>query len=265
MTFMSLQSPVELWKGRFGREWLPAEGHIPRHRHLNAFATVVVSGCVEQICYAGRMVVRSGELIVHPTLDTHADNLRSNGADILRLPWPIEQGLGGTHRLSDADAIIRTAETNVTHAARLAFAEVARHGVERAPQHDWPDMLAEAMTGGHLDSVAGWAASQGLARETVSRGFRKAFGVSPVAFRAELRARAAWFKSVFTTDRFADIAAEVGFADQAHMTRAVRALTGSPPGYWRRRRERLPGYYLTGIVGFAGLARPALIEGPADD
>jgi transcriptional regulator GlxA family with amidase domain len=32
----------------------------------------------------------------------------------------------------------------------------------------------------------------------------------------------------------ARIAAEAGFADQAHMTRALGALTGRCPGHWRR-------------------------------
>ena len=32
----------------------------------------------------------------------------------------------------------------------------------------------------------------------------------------------------------AAVAAQHGFADQAHMTRSVRAVTGLPPGAWRR-------------------------------
>jgi AraC-like DNA-binding protein len=32
----------------------------------------------------------------------------------------------------------------------------------------------------------------------------------------------------------ADIAAETGFADQPHMTRAITALTGVSPRAWRR-------------------------------
>ena len=31
----------------------------------------------------------------------------------------------------------------------------------------------------------------------------------------------------------AEIAAETGFADQPHMTRAITALTGAPPRAWR--------------------------------
>jgi AraC-like DNA-binding protein len=30
-----------------------------------------------------------------------------------------------------------------------------------------------------------------------------------------------------------DLAYELGFADQAHMTRTVRAITGQPPRAWR--------------------------------
>jgi AraC-like DNA-binding protein len=31
-----------------------------------------------------------------------------------------------------------------------------------------------------------------------------------------------------------DIAYDLGFADPAHLTRAVRAFTGAPPTFWRR-------------------------------
>jgi AraC-like DNA-binding protein len=73
-----------------------------------------------------------------------------------------------------------------------------------------------------------------MARETVARGFSAAFGVSARQFRTEMKARDAWLRVVRTRDRLADIAASAGFADQAHMTRRIRALTGASPAAWRR-------------------------------
>ena len=32
---------------------------------------------------------------------------------------------------------------------------------------------------------------------------------------------------------FADLAVAAGFADQAHFTRGISAMTGKPPGHWR--------------------------------
>lgn len=73
-----------------------------------------------------------------------------------------------------------------------------------------------------------------MARETASRAFTAAFGVPARQFRSELRARAAWLQVVRTRDSLAAIAVATGFADQAHMTRHVRALTGASPARWRR-------------------------------
>ncbi|MEO7735173.1 MAG: helix-turn-helix domain-containing protein, partial [Kofleriaceae bacterium] len=102
-------------------------------------------------------------------------------------------------------------------------------------------------------SLAGWAAQHGVARETVARGFAAAFGVSARQFRAELKAREAWLRIVRTPDSLAAIAAAAGFADQAHMTRGVRALTGAAPAAWRRdqraRDFRRVGAFTVGARG----------------
>jgi AraC-like DNA-binding protein len=75
----------------------------------------------------------------------------------------------------------------------------------------------------------------GLAPETISRGFGRVFGTTAASFRAEARARRAFEQIVRTNAPLVDIAANSGFADQAHMTRAVRALTGAPANSWRSR------------------------------
>jgi AraC-like DNA-binding protein len=74
----------------------------------------------------------------------------------------------------------------------------------------------------------------GLTPATVSRGFARVFETSPAAFRAEARALRAFARITAGGRSLAGIAAVAGFADQAHMTRAIRALTGRPPGHWLR-------------------------------
>ena len=54
----------------------------------------------------------------------------------------------------------------------------------------------------------------------------------------EFKAREAWIRTVTRRDSLAFIASELGYADQAHMTRAVRMLTGAPPDAWRRHLAR---------------------------
>jgi AraC-like DNA-binding protein len=84
-----------------------------------------------------------------------------------------------------------------------------------------------------VSSLAHWAAQLGVLRETASRAFSAAFGVPARQFRSELRARAAGLQIVRSRTSLAQIALATGFADQAHMTRHLRALTGASPTSWR--------------------------------
>ena len=82
-------------------------------------------------------------------------------------------------------------------------------------------------------NLPAWSVAHGVARQTAFRWFRAAYGVSPTRYRLEARARRAWRLITTSRDDLAHIAAELGYADQAHMTRDVRALTGRTPGAWR--------------------------------
>lgn len=215
---------------RAGRERLPRAYHLPRHRHGESYAIVVVRGRLAQVGYAGRVVVETGQLLVQPVLDCHANEMVSPGADILRLPWP-DDAAGGLFALRDPDAVIVAAERDAGDAAAMARDEITGPLAAKA---DLPDELARALAGGRVGSLRAWAESRGLARETVSRAFSLAWGVDARRYRSELRARAAWLQITTTTASLASIAHATAFADQAHMTRSVRALTGRSPGAWRR-------------------------------
>ncbi|HSR97245.1 MAG TPA: helix-turn-helix domain-containing protein [Kofleriaceae bacterium] len=212
-----------------------APGHdLARHRHLQPYAIVLIRGRFDQAGYAGRVRVHAGDLLIQPTLDAHANRMPGGrGATLLRLPWGDIDDLGGVFELPDPDAVIRAAERDVREAAAAARAQWQR-SPRRRPGNDLPDRLAAEIVDERVGSLAGWSAVLGVARETVARAFSAAFGVSARRFRAELRARAAWLRIVRTRDRLAEIAAASGFADQAHMTRAIRELTGASPAAWRR-------------------------------
>lgn len=90
--------------------------------------------------------------------------------------------------------------------------------------------------------VAGMAARAGLAERTFARRFRKATGLSPIAYVQALRIEEA--KQLLERSRLpADlVAAEVGYEDPVHFRRVFRRLVGETPGQYRRR--------------FAPIARP---------
>lgn len=222
-----------------GRERIPGGHDLPRHRHREAYAIVVVRGAFAQTGYAGRLRACAGDLVIQPTLDTHANATPYPGVTILRLPWP-DVDRGGAMALVDLDAIVRAAERDVREATAIARAQV-RAMAPRACLRDLPDLLAADLVDGRVASLSAWAESAGVARETCARAFTTAFGVPARTFRRELRARAAWLSIVRTRESLAAIAHATGFADQAHMTRHVHTLTGRPPAAWRRSRDRMPG------------------------
>lgn len=228
-----------------GREALePGRGEA-RHRHLEPYAIAVIAGQFDQVSYAGRVRVSAGELVVQPMLDAHANRMPpARGAQILRLPWPDVDGLGGVYPLRDLDAIVRAAERDPHAAAALARQQCADARAPRRPAGDLPDLLATHLVAGTVTSLAAWADAAGVARETASRAFVAAFGIPARQFRTELRVRAAWLQIVRTRTRLAEIAAATGFADQAHMTRQVCALTGASPSAWRR-DARTQAFYRT--------------------
>ena len=100
---------------------------------------------------------------------------------------------------------------------------------------DWPDRLAAALASQRDFSIEDWADEMGLAPQSISRGFRQAYGVSPKRFRLEQRTLRALRKLHNWPGTLAGLAADVGFSDQAHLTRAVLAMTGVAPHRLRHR------------------------------
>ncbi|MGB6623453.1 MAG: AraC family transcriptional regulator [Candidatus Acidiferrales bacterium] len=219
-----------------GIETLHHSFSLPRHRHLRAYATVVLAGNFVESGYIGRLYATAGDVLIHPALDCHANPTVSAGVKLLRLHWPDTTGVGGLYRLNNVDPLVRTAEKDLNDAIlHLEQALDERCLPALGRKNDWPDLLAMDLTQNASVEIGAWAETNGLARETVSRGFAAAYGIAPAVFRSELRARAAWLRVTRGSDRLCTIAAEMGFADQAHMTRWIHRITGAPPAAWRRK------------------------------
>jgi AraC-like DNA-binding protein len=215
-------------------QWVAGGRDTPRHRHLEAYATVVLDGAYEQFAYAGHLRVQPGEVLVQPTLDCHADSMLSTRVRLLRLPWPRDEGLGGVFRSSSLDLVLRTAGRDVAEASAL-LVESLRRATAAEPLHDGPaDALASALRADPRLAIGCWARANGLVRETAARAFLRRYGTTPVRFRGEYRARQAWLRATGTTETLAAIAADLGFSDQAHMSRCVRRISGAPPQVWRK-------------------------------
>ena len=217
-----------------GIETVSSSLSMHRHRHLRPYATVVLAGRLDESAYAGRISATAGDVLIHPTLDCHANPWITAGLKIIRLDWSDTSGTGGLYRLDAIDEVARVAEKDVVE-AKLLLELMLREKSAPSParKNDWPDLLREDLTRNNRTDIGLWAEANGLARETVSRGFALAYGIAPSIFRAETRARAAWLRITRGSDCLCRIATDTGFADQAHMTRWVHRISGAPPAAWR--------------------------------
>jgi AraC-like DNA-binding protein len=217
-----------------GIETLPSSFSLPRHRHLRAYASVVLAGSFEESGYVGRILTTAGDVLIHPALDCHANRMVSAGVKLIRLEWS-DSGIGGLYHLDDVDELAQAAEKDVVEATLLLEQALQKKSLPSpGRRNDWPDLLLVDLAKNASTEIGVWAEVNGLARETVSRGFAAAYGVAPSVLRAELRARSAWLRITRGSDCLCRIAADTGFADQAHMTRWIHRITGAPPAVWRR-------------------------------
>ncbi len=200
---------------------------IARHRHLHAYAALVLRGGYVEAGDRGRVVAMAGDVLFHEPFEGHVDNFGDAGAEIINLPIdavpPFARG-----RVRDPDAIVRLGEGDAAAAAMLLLRQIE---AVATPALDWPDLLSAELCRRPV-RLASWAADHGLTPSSVSRGFRLAYGVSPKRFRVEQCAAAA-ARAISRGARLADAGASAGFSDQSHMTRTLSSLYGATPGALR--------------------------------
>lgn len=212
---------------------------LPRHRHATGYVALVIGGGYDEAGDQGRLSASAGTVVVHGDWTAHRDHFGARGAQVLNLPLPAGL-LPGMGHIADPDAAVRLAERDA-HDAAAYVREQFRRGFARCD--DWPDLLADALTVDPGLALTPWAGRMGLDPASVSRGFVRAYGVSPKRFRLEVRTRRALAALPAWSGRLADLAADQGFADQAHLARSVAAMTGMSPVCFRAKSvqaEALP-------------------------
>ncbi|KAF1004564.1 MAG: hypothetical protein GAK28_03941 [Luteibacter sp.] len=222
---------ISFAKTDMGHQCHGACQRLGRHCHDAAFATVVLSGGYMEAGDEGRRTVEAGHVLIHRAYDSHTDCFSRHGAELLVLPVPTNYRLPLFGTTTDPEGLLHIAR----HSPRDAWHHLAATWDASEQRHqDWPDLLAERLRQDADLSLRQWAEETGLRPESVSRGFQRAYGTSPKAFRARSRTRSALQRLCETRQSLCEISSSLGFADQAHMSRSVLALTGFTPGDWRR-------------------------------
>lgn len=205
-------------------------GDWPRHRHMTAYAAIVLSGGYLEAGSEGRWKVEAGDVVVHPAFDLHQNRL-SGRAWVLNLPLDALTDLPPVFRVRDLDELEHAWRCDLRVAASLLDPQT----VKQPLAEDWPDLLAARLRDDSRLNLGAWAKAHGLDSPTVSRGYVAAFGITPARHRAEQRARRAWRRLMLEPTAMAELALDCGFADQAHFSRSVTAMTGRTPAAWRRK------------------------------
>ena len=117
---------------------------------------------------------------------------------------------------------------------------LARHATGTLPRPRTPgvarvaDQARRLIHDTYLEDITAddLAAATGRTRYAVYRAFRSAYGMAPSDYQRQLRLRAA--RRLIAGGRsLSDIAAQTGFADQAHLTRWFSRYYGITPGGYR--------------------------------
>jgi AraC-like DNA-binding protein len=216
------------------QESIDASTAIPYHVHSFAYVAIVLGGNYLEFSDSGRLHVAEGDAIYHPPFQAHFNTAGRRGARVLNLHLGIHgSATGWFGTVPNLSTVLRLARARPAD----AFACLTEAARVRAPSlTDWQDQLARDLAQGGVDDLGDWASRHGLRRETLSRGFKRIYGTTPLRFRADVRARRTWAEILGSSKSLANLASQHGYADQAHMTHAISSLTMKTPGTWRKLR-----------------------------
>jgi AraC-like DNA-binding protein len=212
-------------------ETLDAGIVLTRHTHKRPYVTLVLSGSYIEAGDHGRFSVEPGDILMHGHYAAHANWISPcRNVKTLNIELDDIANLQAVCTSNNFDSVVRYAQYDIPQALNELFSSA----VPTSPSlSDWPEVLAKAIRDDPIKSVGHWCEFLQLAPGTVSRGFKRAFGVTVTQYRAAVRARGALLNLRKENTNLSELAYAWGFSDQSHFTRAIRSLTGQPPSYWQ--------------------------------
>lgn len=140
--------------------------------------------------------------------------------------------------IDDEPFAARILEPETSDETMLAEFESYLGGIEPGDDprvHELNQLISEAETDRSLTRAADLAERAGVSLRTLQRQFTDYVGIGPkwVIQRFRLLDAAAAAHAGQRTD-WAGLAADLGFSDQAHLTRAFTSVVGTPPASYER-------------------------------
>ena len=231
---------------------------LPWHRHEESYLTFVLAGGYRERSTSRTRTCAERSVVLHPAGDTHEDDFAERPTRCLNVvvgpsfterlgaaAAPLQRGdvIEGMHVSSIATSISaelrrRDAATGLIVEGLLLelFGAIARAVPDGRRTPAW---LAEAhaMIGRRFAekiALGGLAEAVGVHPAQLARAFRRRFGVSVGEHVRVLRLEAAR-EQIAAGVALASAAAQAGFSDQSHFTKAFSRAFGVPPSEYRRR------------------------------
>ena len=199
-----------------------------RHRHRDGYAALVLSGEYEELGDTGRWRIEEGDIVYHRPFEAHANHILTS-CRVINIPIPAFVRLPSVFRVVQIEDLIKFADLGWSELSEL----LVPHESRKSLILDWCDRLAQDLRN-HPVRLNHWAEKNGVRSETLSRRFKQIYGVSPARYRGSAQTRLALDLITQRAGSLAEIALASGFCDQAHMSRAVKSLTGYSPAAWQK-------------------------------
>jgi AraC family transcriptional regulator len=236
----------------------PRARRIDVHEHALAYFTLLVAGEYEETHQGTTVRYEPFSLAFHPAKLVHWDQMGDEttlfaieladewqtriGMHFDTSAWRLELQYGEAVWLAVAllnqfvdDALdALEADAVVSEMLGIALRLVDRDRPQRAWVSDVKALLRERFAERlSLESLADRA---GIHPASLARGFRLDEGATIGDYVSRLRVQHACRLINDETMNLADIAGACGFADQSHLTRVFKSVTGLTPGMFRERR-----------------------------
>lgn len=231
---------------------------LPRHCHEQAYLFVMLAGAMKETALRRDNLCTRGWLVYNDAGEPHYDEVFHHGAEGLN----IELAPDWLTKYRDDR---HTCEPFVYRHAGPAITAMGVIQVALRSTDSLCTLAVEEAVVSLLESVCRPVVRRGRAAESISRAervirtsyqedlslavianeakvhpahlcreFRRTYGCTMTQYAARLRSDDALRRLIGSTVPLATIAAQTGFADQAHLTRSIRRFFGTTPGKLRR-------------------------------